>query len=125
MVYKILLVDDESDVLEFQKSYLARRNYTVLTAANTARAMQIIKQELPDIVFCDIRLESDRAGLEILGYAKQIKPDIIFYLVTGLLDKDILEEGFSLGAKEVITKPILNEDVEKRIKSAIEEHKSL
>jgi CheY-like chemotaxis protein len=118
MSLKILLIDDEPDAIEFQKSFLTRRNYVVFTARNTDEAINIIKERAPDIIFCDIRLETDTAGLDILAQAKKIKPDIIVYLVTGLLDKDIRESGIALGAKEVLIKPASNEDLEKKIKEA-------
>lgn len=116
MSQKILIVDDEADIVEFQKSFLMRRKYTVDTAKNTNEAIEMIKKLSPDIVFCDVRLDSDRAGLHILEEAKKFKSDIIVYLVTGLLDKDIEEKGIALGAKEILTKPITNEVLEKKIK---------
>ena len=116
MNLKILIVDDEPDVIEFQKSFLARRKYQVFTALDTKSALETIKNESPDIIFCDIRLEHDRAGLEILEQAKKIKPEITVYLVTGLLDREVEEKGNALGAKEILHKPVSNEELEKKIK---------
>jgi len=112
---KILLVDDEPDILEFQKSFLMRRKHEVTTAFNTNDAIEAIKNNLPDIVFCDMRIDSDQAGLEILKRAKEINSGIEFYLVTGVLEKELQVLGLGLGAKEVLTKPITNEAIEKRI----------
>lgn len=112
----ILLVDDEPDITEFQKSYLCRRNYQVITAKNTKEAIEAIKDNSPDIVFCDIKLETETSGFNILEEAKKIKPEIIVYLVTGYLDKETEQRGLSLGAKGVLGKPIPNEELEKRIK---------
>ena len=116
---KILLVDDEPDILEFQKSYLLRRKHEVITALNTNDAIDAIKNGIPDIVFCDICIDSDRAGFEILKQAKEINSKIEFYLVTGLLEKELQVVGLGLGAKEVLTKPISNEAIEKRISESI------
>ncbi|MGA2775854.1 MAG: response regulator [Candidatus Omnitrophota bacterium] len=112
---KILLVDDEPDILEFQKSFLLRRKHEVITAFNTNDAIDAIRNKLPDIVFCDVRIDSDRAGLEILKQAKEINSKIEFYLVTGFLEKELQALGLGLGAKEVLTKPISNEVIEKRV----------
>lgn len=119
MSQKILLIDDELDVVEFQKNFLTRRGYQVLTATNTKDAIELIKKDSPDIVFCDIQLETDTAGLDILEQVKKIKPDIVIYLITGFLDKEIEVKGLALGAKEVLTKPISNEDFEKKIKEVL------
>ena len=116
---KILIIDDEVDVLEFQKSYLSRRKYTVFTAANTIDALEVIKNESPDIVFCDIRLETDTAGLDILEQAKKIKPDMIVYLITGLPEVELEKKGLALGAKEVLDKPFSLEALEQKVKEAL------
>lgn len=116
MSLKILLIDDEVDVIEFQKSYLSRRKYEVITATNAKEAIAAIKNEPIDIVFCDIRLETDTSGFDILEQAKKLKPETVVYLITGFLEKDIEEKGLSLGAKEVLHKPVPNETFEQKIK---------
>jgi len=112
---KILLVDDEPDILEFQKSYLLRRQHEVLTAFNTNDAIRAIKDNNPDIVFCDICIDTEKAGFEILKKAIEINSKIVFYLVTGLLEQGLEELGLGLGARGVLSKPISNEAIEKRI----------
>lgn len=114
---KILLVDDEPDVIEFQKKYLERRKHVVSTAANTSEAMALIKEKSPDVIFCDVRLETDTSGLEILAQAKRIIPNTVVYLVTGLTDKEIEEKGSALGAKEILIKPLTNEILAQKIQS--------
>lgn len=117
---KILLIDDEEEILEFQKAYLVRRKYDVVTAVNTTAAIEAIKNESPDIVFCDLRLkESDTAGLYILEQAKKIKPELIVYLITGLLEKEIADRATALGAKGFLIKPLQSGALEDKIKEMI------
>ena len=116
---KILVIDDEPDVLEFQKAFLSRRKHEVQTAATFKGAIEAIKDFSPDVIFCDVRLESDTAGLDILAQAKLLKPDVSFYLITGLVDKETEEKGRALGAREVLPKPISNEKLEEKIKQAV------
>jgi len=111
-------VDDEPVVLEFQKAFLTRHSHKVFTAANTQQALQAIKDTALDIVFCDVKLDTDSSGLDILAQAKKIKPNLAFYLISGFLDKEIEEKGLQLGAKGVLNKPIKNEDLEKKISEA-------
>jgi len=115
-VPKILIVDDEPDVIEFQASYLRRRKHEVFTAKNTTEALEAIKNISLDLVFCDIALETSFAGFSILEQAKKLKPELPIYLITGFVDKDIMERGISLGAREVLGKPVSNEDLELKIK---------
>ena len=117
---KILIVDDEPDVLEFQKSFLTRRKHTVEIAYDTKSAIAATQSLMPDVVFCDVRIDSDRAGFTVLSEIKKIKPDTVVYLITGLLDSDTEEEGLSLGAKEVLTKPLPNNILEKKISEALQ-----
>ena len=116
---KILIVDDELDVLEFQKAFLTRRKHAVAIASSTQGAIDAAKREPPDVVFCDVRIDSDRAGFEVLEAIKKIKPDAVVYLITGLIDSDTEEQGLSMGAKEVLTKPLPNDVLEKKINEAL------
>lgn len=116
---KILIIDDEPDVIEFQKSYLSKRKYEVLVAANTPQAIEALKNESPDVTFCDLRLETDTTGLVIIEQAKKLNPGLVIYLITGMLDKEIEEQALSLGAKEILHKPLTNEQLEQKIKQVV------
>ena len=52
--YKILVVDDEEDILELLKYNLQKEGYDVKTASNGIKAVQIAKSYLPDLVVLDI-----------------------------------------------------------------------
>ena len=112
----ILVVDDEPDVLEFQKALFRRKNHNVTTASNTSEALRIIRNEDLDIVFCDLKLDHDASGLDILEQAKKIKPALVFYLISGFVDKETEEKGLKLGAKEVLSKPIKNDKLEEKVR---------
>ena len=116
---KILIIDDEPDVLEFQSAYLLKRNYEVTTAKDSLEALAALSQTLFDVVFCDIRLEQDTSGLSILKRAKELYPQLIIYLVTGLVDTQIIAQGLQLGAREVLGKPLPNQAMEQKIKEAL------
>ncbi len=115
----ILVVDDEPDVLEFQKAFLERRKHSVFIASNTNDAVEAVKANNFDIIFCDLKLEQDKSGLDILEQAKKIKPQVTFYLISGFVDKETEEKGLSLGAKEVLSKPLKNDKLEEKISEAI------
>lgn len=116
---KILIVDDEPDVVEFEKILLIKRNHQVFTATKISEAIGLIKTELPDIVLCDVKLDNDTAGLTILEEAKKEKPGIVFYLLTGMLDSEIEAKAMRLGVKEVLGKPIPTKTLEQKIEEAI------
>lgn len=118
MEKKILVIDDEIDVVEFQRSYLTRRGFTVFTATDSKLALEILQKESPQVVFCDCRIDDDADGLMILEQAKKINPDIIFFLITGFIDKEIEKKGLALGVKEILAKPLSCAELSKKIQEA-------
>ncbi|MBI5145151.1 MAG: response regulator [Candidatus Omnitrophica bacterium] len=78
----ILILDDDPDVREPLASYLTKRNYKVFTAATNVEAIAAIKEFSPHIVLCDVKPEKDGQRLVILKEAKEIKPEIICYVIT-------------------------------------------
>ena len=119
MAQKILFIDDEKDAVEFQKSYFSRRGYTVLSAGSTQEALEAIKNEALDLAFCDLKLESNTSGLDILKEAKGLKPNLPIYIITGYLDKDVEDKALALGAKEVLHKPFPLPELEQKIKATL------
>ena len=115
----ILIIDDEPDVLEFQSAYLLKRKYEVVTAKNVPEALEALARTKFDVVFCDIRLEQDTSGLDILRRAKELYPQLIIYLVTGLVDTKVIAQGLELGAREVLNKPLPNQAMEQKIKDSL------
>jgi DNA-binding NtrC family response regulator len=115
MPKKILVIDDEQDVVEFQKAYLTRKKFEVYCATTTPQAMELLASVRPDVVFCDMRIDSDRSGLDILEQAKKNDPEVAFYLITGLSDGTIEQQALAAGAREVLVKPISNEEILKRL----------
>ena len=115
---KILIIDDEADVVEFQKSYLARRKHEVSIARNTAEALEAIKNNPFDIIFCDLRIDTDTSGLDILEEAKKHSSCAVFYIVTGVIDRQIENRAMESGAKEVLHKPVPNQVLDEKIKES-------
>lgn len=113
---KILIISCDPDVREYQKHFLERRKYQVLTTKNPQEAIELIKANSPDIVLYDIPFKSFEVSLDILPKLKSIKPVIIVYLITTAVDKKLETKALALGAKEVLFKPILKEDLEQKIK---------
>ncbi|RJP28926.1 MAG: response regulator [Candidatus Omnitrophota bacterium] len=116
---RILVVDDEKDVLEFQKAFFTRRKHDVATASTKIDALSLIKDFKPEIIFCDLRLEDEEAGFDILLEAKNFSLKTVCYLITGLSDKALEDKALKMGAKEILTKPISNEELLNKINSAI------
>ncbi len=79
---KILLVDDEIEIIEGRSKIIKNLGYDCLTAQSGNEADKIIKEESPDIILTDIKMP-DGDGLAVLNAAKDLDPDIPVIVFTG------------------------------------------
>ena len=72
---KILIVEDEPDLLELYKKEMQDEGYEVLTALDGETALDLVKKQLPDLVILDIRIRK-MDGLKVLQEIKRFNKDI-------------------------------------------------
>ena len=104
---KILVVDDEEDILELLEYNLTREDYVVLRAGEGEEAIRIAQQERPDMVLLDIMLPS-LDGVEVCRRIRALPegdhPYIVFLTARSEEYSEIA--GLEAGADDYITKPI-------------------
>lgn len=117
---KILVVDDEVDLLRLMKKILEGEGYTVFTAEQGAEGLSLAKQEKPDLIFLDVRLP-DRDGYEILEEIKSDKAtrSIPVVMLTSLNQGDDFQKALDKGVDWYITKPFEPEHILKRAKDLL------
>lgn len=105
--HKVLLVDDEADVLDFMKYNLEKEGFEVFTAANGIEAIQIAKRVSPHLIVLDLMMPK-MDGMETCKELRSIpmfKNCVIAFLTAR--DEDYSQiAGFEAGADDYITKPI-------------------
>ena len=101
---KILVVDDETPILDALKEVLEYESYAVLTATCAADALKILENEEPDVVISDIKMP-DTDGLELLGKIRAIR-DVPVIMITGHGDIETAVTSLKSGAFDFITKPL-------------------
>jgi two-component system, OmpR family, alkaline phosphatase synthesis response regulator PhoP len=104
---KILLVDDEPDILEFLKYSLEKANYNVFTASNGEEGVQMARSIQPDLILLDVMMPK-MDGMEvcsIIREEKNIEQPVIAFLTSRAEDYSQIA-GFEVGADDYITKPI-------------------
>lgn len=105
--FKILLVDDETDVLDFMKYNLEKEGFWVYTAGNGVEAIQMAKKMNPHLIILDLMMPK-MDGIETcreLRNLPEFKNTIITFLTAR--DEDYSQiAGFEVGADDYITKPI-------------------
>jgi two-component system alkaline phosphatase synthesis response regulator PhoP len=104
---KILLVDDEPDILEIISYNLSGEGYQVITAENGIEAVKKAKKELPQLVILDVMMpEMDGIeACELIRKDANLKDAVITFLTARGEDYSQLA-GFDAGADDYITKPI-------------------
>ena len=104
---KILIVDDEPDILEFLKYNLIKENFHCYTSKDGLEAIEIAKNVIPDLIILDVML-SNLDGFETCRRLKEIdvlKKTFIIFLTARFEDYNQVE-GLNAGADDYIVKPI-------------------
>ncbi len=118
--YKILIVDDEPDILEFINYNLKREGFNVYQASNGREAIETAKQESPDLILLDIMLP-EMDGIETCEEIRKIPSlyhtTIAFLTARGEDYSQIA--GFEAGGDDYITKPIKPKVLISRIKALL------
>lgn len=118
--YKILLVDDEVDILEFISYNLEKEGYKVYTAQNGAEAIKVAERTLPDLIILDVMMpEMDGiAACEELRRIPTLRHTMIAFLTARGEDYSQIA-GFEAGADDYITKPVRPKVLVSRVKALL------
>lgn len=105
--FKILLVDDEEDILEFLSFNLTREGYQVFRASSGIEALKIAKKEKPHLILLDVMMP-EMDGMEVcrtLRNTPELQEVLIVFLTARNEDYSQIS-GFEAGADDYISKPI-------------------
>jgi DNA-binding response OmpR family regulator len=110
---KLLVIDDEIDILDFAKSYFKRRGIEVFTASDGKEALRIIQEKNPDLVLLDFNM-SDMTGVEVLRKIREeLKLSTKVIMVTGMDLEMVINDTKGYDIRGFIHKPLVLEDLEK------------
>jgi putative two-component system response regulator len=117
---RILVVDDNPDMIELMRELLVSHGYEVTTVPDAARAEVEVRRHPPDLILSDVVMPG-RSGYEL---CHQMKEDpatrlIPFLLITGLSDREDKVKGIEAGADDFLNKPIFPAELFARVKSLL------
>ncbi|MCO4805426.1 MAG: response regulator transcription factor [Flavobacteriales bacterium] len=117
---KILVVDDENDILEFLSYNIKREGAKVYTAANGVAAIEIARKKKPDLILLDVMMP-EMDGMETCMQLRESieTRDIIIAFLTARSEDYSQIAGFEAGADDYITKPIKPRVLISRIKALL------
>jgi two-component system phosphate regulon response regulator PhoB len=117
---KILVVDDEEDILELVKFNLLKEGFSVITALTGEEAIKAVLREHPDLIILDLMLPGLN-GYEVCRLLKN-NPDTAAIPIVMLTAKDAEGDelrGWEMGADDYITKPFSNKILLARVKNIL------
>lgn len=117
---RILVVDDEEDILELLKYNLNREGYQVVSASSGETCLQKVASEKPDLIVLDLMLP----GIDGLDVTKNLKSDshtkhIPIIMLTAKGEEADIVTGLELGADDYITKPFSPRILIARVRAVI------
>lgn len=117
---RILLVDDDKDVVRLMRAYLEQSDFEVLVAYNGETAMHMLRRERPDLLLLDLMLP-DHDGWEITRWLRRdpVLQHIPVIMLTARVNDTDKIVGLELGADDYVTKPYNPREVVARVRARL------
>lgn len=111
---KILVVDDEASIRHILKTRLSMMGYDVMTAADGEEALEIFRQQVPDLVVLDVMMPK----LDGFGVCQVLRKEsgVPIIMLTAMADVKDRISGLELGADDYLVKPFSPKELESRIR---------
>ena len=122
--FKILIVDDEIDILELVEFNLLKQGFRTLTAQDGEQALRLARQEKPDAVILDLMLPGIN-GLDVCRILKSdaATKDVPIIMLTARGEEEDIVKGLEMGADDYVTKPFSPKVLIARLKSVLRRNK--
>ena len=121
MPHKVLVVDDEADIVELLTYNLQLEGYEIFRAGNGLEALNQARKHLPDLILLDLMLP-DMDGFSIceILHCQPSTTNIPVILLTAMAGEMPRLHGFEVGAADYCLKPIRPRDLKARVRSVLE-----
>ena len=116
---KLLVIDDEASTRDLLKLSLESDGYTVFTAEDGAKGLEIFARENPPVVLTDIKMPG-MDGIEVLRRVKEQSPDSEVIVITGHGEMNLAIHALQLEASDFINKPISDQSLAVALRRAEE-----
>jgi len=114
MALRVLLVDDEEDIVEVIQDRLEAYGFTVTTAGTGLEALKKLSVEKFDGIFLDVKMP-EMGGIEALEEIRKTDKQIPIIIITASSTRDAAIEAIAKGANEYVLKPFAWEELKAKI----------
>jgi two-component system response regulator HydG len=119
MMRKILVVDDEPDMVSTCQRLLKRLGYDCVTAQTVSDAIRLIDEEHPDLVVTDLNLPVGD-GFEVSRHVRQNQPKTPVILITAFLTPETVGQAYANGATGYLSKPFSTTEFSEAVQRALQ-----
>jgi DNA-binding response OmpR family regulator len=117
MTHKILVIDDEREIVKLVRAYLERAGFRVVTASDGQEGLTVFRHEKPDLVVLDLSLPRID-GLDVCRTIRRESDTPVIMLTARVEEQDRLI-GLELGADDYIVKPFSPREVAARVRAVL------
>ena len=119
---KLLIIEDDADLVKALELYFSRANYAVFTAANGLEGLQTLYNERPDLVILDIAMPK-LDGWEVCRRIRELS-QVPIIILTARVQEEERVKGLRLGADDYVVKPFSLKELEARLEAVLRRAKA-
>ena len=116
---KLLVVEDELEVMDTLKDYFSHHGVEVITASSGEEGLKHLSEQAPDVILLDMKLGAGISGLEFLRKARAAKSKAQIIVVTAVDDDNVSTMAKGLGAVDYVTKPLTLKEIDRVVLSRL------
>lgn len=123
---RLLLIDDDPNLILLVKDYLEFRGYEVITAGNGREALEVLEQEIPDMIICDVMMPE----MDGIAFVQHVREDsrtnwipVLFLSAKGQSQDRV--KGLNTGADVYMVKPFEPEELVAQVESSLKQSRRL
>jgi DNA-binding response OmpR family regulator len=119
---KIMIVDDEKDIVDFVKAYLDKEGYPTIEAYDGETALNLWREHKPDLIVLDILMPH----LDGLEFCREVRREsrVPIIILSARSEEDDRLSGLDLGADDYMVKPFSPRELVARIRAVLRRHKA-
>lgn len=119
MTEKIVIVDDEPQIVKLASRILKQHNFEVFEFTSPVEALDFLKDNHIDLLITDLRMP-EMKGIDLINEFSKVQPDVPVIVISGYADLDSVIQAMRAGATSFIIKPFNSQELIENVESVLE-----